>query len=339
MTIGSGNGRHQIDEGLLADAAAWLSRLTGGEASDADWDEFTGWLYADPRHGSAMHLVESGWRASGDLADDPLIQAERRRARGLRLAGPATRPLARPVRPWSMALAGAGALAAAALAVISIFPPANYATQQTYRSAQGQMVEVPLPDGSLLRLNTDTVLTVEYGWLGRDVRLERGEAEFTVAHGDFRPFTVRDDTLSVRATGTRFSVRDTAHGTRVFLAEGGVDLRRLADDRLLARLTPGQRADLAADGKLAVARSDASHEFAWRHGQVSFDATPLSAALAEFARYTPVDVQVLPGAAELKVSGVYRNSDLIAFLNAVSRLYKVRWHQDSPGRVVVEPVG
>jgi transmembrane sensor len=339
MTVGSGSNYQDFDEGTLTDAAAWLSRLTGGDASDAEWDEFTGWLYADPRHGAAMHLVESGWRASAELADDPAILAERRRARGLRLAGPATKPLAAPRQPWSMALMGAGALALAALAVVSIFPPANYSTRQTYRSAMGQVMEVPLPDGSLMRLNTDTMLTVEYGWLGRDVRLERGEAEFTVAHGDFRPFTVRDGDTAIRATGTLFSVRDMEGGTRVFLAEGGVDLRRQSDDRLLTQLTPGQRADVATDGKFVLSSSDAAREFAWRHGQVAFEATPLPAALAEFARYTHVEVEVMPGAAGLKVSGVYRNSDLIAFLNAVSRLYKVRWHQTSPGRLVVEPVG
>lgn len=325
------------DEAALATAANWLSRLTGGAATSADWDRFTEWLYASPRHMAAMDLIEQGWRGSGELAERPAILAERRRARGLRVAGPQTRPSRTPWRPWATALAGAGTLALVGLVLATLFPPANYGTSRTYASARGQQLDAQLPDGSLMRLNTDTRVTITYGWFGRDLTLDRGEAEFTVAHGDHRPFTVSDGRLSVRATGTIFTVRDLPGGMRVFLAEGGVQVRQQEAGQVLGQLTPGQVATVTDGGRIQVAAADLTAENLWREGKVAFDGTPLSAALAEFSRYSPVAVELRPGLETLRVSGMYRTTDLVPFLNAVSRLHRLRWEQTAPGQLSVEP--
>lgn len=326
------------DETLVATAAAWMARLTSGEATDAEWDRFTEWLLADPVHMAAMELIDHSWRSSGALAETPSIRAERRRARGLRVAVPGMASSAvRSARGWRMAIAGAGGLALAACALITLFPPSNYATVQSYTTMRGQQVDAQLPDGSRVRLNTNTRLSVEYGWFGRQIRIDRGEAEFTVAHGDYRPFIVSDAQTSVRATGTIFTVRDLADGMRVFLAEGGVELRRSGDGQVLGVLRPGQYALVTDGGEATIAAADPTRETMWRNGQVVFDGTPLAVAVAEFARYSPAIVEVKPAVADLRISGVYRTGDLIAFLNATSRLHPVRWQQNTGGVLVVEP--
>lgn len=323
------------DETALRDAAAWMVRIAAPGSGAADREALRRWLAEHPRNLAAMDLVERSWRVAGDLERTPGIQAERARARRLRLATAADAP--RRQRLWLAPAAGAGALALAAALALALFPPVNYGLGATHRTAMGQSLETSLPDGSRVRLNTDTELHIDYGWLGRHVALTRGEAEFVVAHGDPRAFTVSVNGIEVRATGTVFTVRDTGEGTRVFLLEGGVRILNDEDDRTLAVLRPGERAELDRSGIVALAPADAAAERAWLAGQLLFRDTPLPDALAEFARYTHVDVQVAPPLRELSVSGVYRATDLQAFLDAVSRIHPVGWRQIGPGRVVLEP--
>src|SRR3546814_6073782 len=77
-------------------------------------------------------------------------------------------------------------------------PPQRYAT------AIGQQHDVALEDGSRVRLDTNSALVVRYSRKHRDVVLERGRAQFDVAHAPQRPFTVHAGPGTVRAVGTQF---------------------------------------------------------------------------------------------------------------------------------------
>lgn len=323
------------DEIALREAAAWMVRLSAPDADAAEREALRRWLAEHPRNVAAMDLVERTWHAAGLLEGTPGVLAERARARRLRVATAADTPHGR--RTWLAPAAGAGGLALAATLALALFPPVNYGLQTSHRTALGQSLETSLPDGSRVRLNTDTELRVAYGWTGRRLELARGEAEFIVAHGDLRPFTVTVNGIEVRATGTVFTVRDTGEGTRVFLLEGGVQVRDGDRGGVLAALRPGDRAVLGPAGVVALGPADAEAERAWRAGQLLFRNTPLAEALAEFARYTHVDVQIADPLRTLSISGMYRTTDLTAFLDALTRIHPVAWRQVGPGRVLLEP--
>src|SRR3546814_12347546 len=67
--------------------------------------------------------------------------------------------------------------------------------------------DVALEDGSRVRLDTNSALVVRYSRKHRDVVLERGRAQFDVAHAPQRPFTVHAGPGTVRAVGTQFQVQ------------------------------------------------------------------------------------------------------------------------------------
>ncbi len=64
-----------------------------------------------------------------------------------------------------------------------------------------------LNDGSVVNLNTNSLMRVQLTPELRHVVLERGEALFKVTHDKKRPFDVDAGSTTVRAVGTEFSVR------------------------------------------------------------------------------------------------------------------------------------
>ena len=96
-----------------------------------------------------------------------------------------------------------------------------------FRTLRGQQKDVTLPDGSVLRLDTDTRIAVALYRERREVKLLGGQAMFQV-HGDAaRPFDVLAGPVRVTVVGTRFSVRHTpgilgADDIRVEVEEGCV---------------------------------------------------------------------------------------------------------------------
>lgn len=63
---------------------------------------------------------------------------------------------------------------------------------------------------------------------------------------------------------------------------------------------------------------------AWQRGQVVLDSTPLADAVAEMNRYSTVRLVIEePGAAAMRISGVFRAGDSADFARAVARTYRL----------------
>ena len=83
-----------------------------------------------------------------------------------------------------------------------------------------------LPDGSVLRLNTDSTVTVHYSARERAIDLDRGEALFQVAHDSVRRLRVAVGDTNVVAVGTQFDVYAHAGVTDLTVIEGTVAVSR-----------------------------------------------------------------------------------------------------------------
>lgn len=95
----------------------------------------------------------------------------------------------------------------------------------TYYTAVGEQYLLPLPDGSSVRLNTDTEIEIRYSNQLRAIHLVKGEAFFEVAQILERPFQVYANGGLVQAVGTAFSVRATeANYLKVLVTEGSVSV-------------------------------------------------------------------------------------------------------------------
>jgi len=175
------------------------------------------------------------------------------------------------------------------------------------------MRDLKLPDGSIVLLNTDSAMEVDYRANERRVRLVRGEAFFTVAKDASRPFWVDAGTVAVRAVGTAFNVRFRPDTVEVLVTEGKVSVNqsslpavasaavaapvsdRPAPPRDPHLLVAGQLAKITMvenDSRLSVpieisevTAPRVESALAWQAGRLEFSDTPLAEVVAEFNRY------------------------------------------------------
>jgi transmembrane sensor len=88
----------------------------------------------------------------------------------------------------------------------------------------GQQSHHILEDGSIIWLNSNSEIKVDYSEHLRRVNLVKGEAHFEVAKDKNRPFEVYAGDRLVRAIGTAFSVYRLEDRIEVLVAEGKVEL-------------------------------------------------------------------------------------------------------------------
>jgi transmembrane sensor len=184
--------RSEIDE----EAAIWTWRMDSGEATAADQLAFDSWLRLDPRHRRAMDELSKVWNALDGLA-------EAKRDEKIATFANAAHPRAqrRGRRNWWFAAA------MITVAVIGALWLRSGSESQTLATAVGQQRNVSLADGSVVELNTNTIVETNLGRRLREIYLHKGEAHFKVAHDSSRPFLVHAGDAVVRAVGTQFEVR------------------------------------------------------------------------------------------------------------------------------------
>jgi transmembrane sensor len=177
----------------------------------------------------------------------------------------------------------------------------------------GGQRNVELPDGSVIRLNTDSAVDVRFAESERRVRLVRGEAHFTVARQTTRPFIVSAAGVDVRVVGTVFNVRLRSDSVDVLVTEGKVRVAAPAGEpdkwtpadfsaapqaglsvgQPLSELGAGQKVSIelapksapAPAAPVAVSTAEIRQTLAWQTQRLDFDATPLSEIVEEFNRY------------------------------------------------------
>jgi len=333
--------RAEIDE----QAAAWVWRMESGGTSGAEPQAFEDWLRQDPRHRRAFEEMSQAWRALDGL------QETKRGEKIATFTDAAKRATFRDRRPWWFAAA-----AVIVATVVSLAWLNRDGGVQTFSTAVGQRSNVTLADGSIVTLNTNTIVEAQIGGHVREIYLRKGEAHFQVAHDRSRPFLVHAGDSVVRAVGTQFEVRVRADNhVDVLVTEGRVMVQADAEE---SQSTPAavRRASAAAASARAVSAGEElstaraayeviplspaqlSTELAWREGAIVFDSEPLSEAIDEIERYTDARIVVRdPQIAALRVGGRFKTDDLQGFLDGLEAALPVTIRRTTDGSVYVDP--
>jgi len=323
-------------------AAAWLARRDAGHWSAADQQALDAWLDAATAHRIAFLRLEAAWQQSDRLkalgAGIPAgtmpprhrwrhtveTPAEPRRAGSQATPRPAHHRF-RHLAGWTMAATGL------LIAIAGWHWHAHEVVETiSYQTPVGRLQEVPLADGSVATLSSNSRIVVSLSRGERHVELQRGEAFFAVAKDAGRPFVVDTRGRRVIAVGTRFAVRRDDDATRVVVTEG---LVRLESDsppgghRQPTTLLPAGSRALATDTGVTVTAGSVQQAEAfldWRNGFVSFHDTPLAEAVAEFNRYN--NRQIVLGdnrVGSLRVGGNFHWSNTAAFVRLLEQGFPV----------------
>jgi len=299
-----------------AEAAAWVSRREGdAPLTPAGEAAFQRWLEADPRNAREYAIMAALFAR----ADEP--------------AGEAHRP--RRFRAAGIAATAAAALVLASLALWTL----SASFEGDYRTRVGEVREVPLPDGSVLTLDTDSAARVRFRREERLVILEAGRALFAVAEARGRPFVVRTPLGKVRVTGTVFEVAYLDRATRVAVSEGAVRIEPGDGATGAKALRGGEQVLLAAGGTVGAVEAVDPESFAsWQSGRLIFRDRPLGEVARDVGRYLNEDVHVAtPVLRERPISGVFETGRIAAFFEALRQMLPVHVRRAPGGRILIEP--
>jgi transmembrane sensor len=309
----------------------------------ADRQAFEAWQRQDPRHRRAVSELSAVWDALDGLAE------AKREEKIATFANTAN--AARPHHPQRWWIAAAAALAAVAVGVGALRLQRG-SELQTLSTAVGQQRNVTLADGSVVTLNTNTIVESDLRHRTREIYLRKGEAHFQVAHDRSRPFLVHAGDAVVRAVGTAFEVRVLAdQHVDVVVNEGRVEVQPAlpapqntrahpAAAPTVRALNAGERLSTASldYAVIPVTEQQLSTELAWREGAIVFDGERLSDAIAEIERYTDARIIVSdPDVAALRVGGRFRTGNVQEFFDALQTALPVSIRHAGDGVVFIDP--
>ncbi len=294
-----------MEEQILDQALAWRGVL---QRDDADWDAFTVWLEADPRHRTAYddldlidgmvedHKTELAYFVDARREDPPSRWQTRRGA----LAG--------------------GIAAAVALAVAVPFfqqAPSDVVlrTQGSARSfALGRDGQVQLaPQSRLVLKNADA----------RRLELAQGAAFFSIPHDPARTMTVKAGAYAVQDIGTDFAINLAGDHLVVGVSEGQVAVTP-DGTRQAIPVAAGQQLTAGGSGPIRISRVRQDDVGSWRGGRLVYDNAEITGVAADIARFAGKRIVVDPSLSGRRFSGVLTIGDGSKLLQTFQALAPVR---------------
>ncbi|HEX6859577.1 MAG TPA: FecR domain-containing protein [Caulobacteraceae bacterium] len=318
-------------------AARWFARRRSGAMTAQELRELEVWLDADAAHRDAYDHLARLWGGAEAARNDPEVMQMREAAHR-----------AQTTRRWR---AFAAVAAVFVLAVFGAAGVANWMTagsnaspelvagpdHQELRTSVGQTATMTLTDGSVVTLDSDTVLRTRTTWNRRYVELAKGRAFFRVAHQPTRPFVVLAGGRTVTALGTSFEVAVDRGKFQVTLVSGKVRVEQpKAEKPMVTTLKPGTKLVAPDDGAWKLATADIPRETSWVDGLLRFRDEPLGQVAGELNKYSRKKVIIDdPAVAARPIQGAFAAGDVEEFVRAAEAYGLARVVSDSSAEVVL----
>ena len=201
----------------------------------------------------------------------------------------------------------------------------------------GHRDRVTLDDRSTVDLNADTTILVVLSPHLRQVFLSKGEIRPTIHHDEARPLEILINHVVLRDLGTQFDVGIHETTTNVSVTSGLVQAFQLREDGSLVNpvtwtksgprrnpvfLVPGDSARLEEhDGIVIVSKTPndleaAQNRSSWLQDDFIVKRQRLDEVVWEYNRWNKTQIVIDdPEAARMEIGGIYRLTDVDAFLS------------------------
>jgi len=322
---------------IREEASHWIAKLERG-LSDIERSELATWATQSHTHHDMLMRMASLWDSMGVLNElSSLFPLEQ----------PSTSKIKSPRVP-RMAIAASFLMCLGFGAFWMNSPDSqnldSYPSQ--YLTAVGEHTTKRLSDGSVIQLNTNSLIKIDFSADERHVTLVRGEAHFEVAHAPERPFIVQVGQKSVRAVGTAFNIYvGVEESMELIVTEGKVLLSDMdkRETKTIDPLSPSKVGDLLliAGEKVAVEINsvgsvekleidDMESELAWQQGFLVFEGEALESVLEEVSRYSEVNFELAdPTLKSINIAGFYKARDVNGLLLSLKENFNIHAERDT----------
>jgi len=326
---------------LQEQAGAWIAKLDRS-LSDVERDELKAWLAQDKRHQIALFEMAKVWDQMDTLAE---------------IAGlfPLERRSSLPPRTWRIAAVFTLVAVVSGLTLSSVDWPrvaasaSGFFTHRSladiYQTKVGEQKTVQLPDHSVITLNTNTLVRVNYTGTDRKLELVRGEANFKVAKDHYRVFTVKVAENEFKAVGTAFNIRmGSKRGIELTVTDGRVKVivplvtdtahpdrnqEKSVATEIMVDAGKEVVVDQATQTIEPVSPTKMEAALAWQSGALMFDGDPLEQVVHELGRYTTAKFIIADdGIKRMPVTGYFKIGDIDGLIAALRANFAIDVNTD-----------
>lgn len=192
-----------------------------------------------------------------------------------------------------------------------------------------------LSDGSVITLNKDALLSYPERFTGatREIRLNRGEAFFNIAHDRSKPFIIHINDAIVKVVGTSFNIKNNSSGAEIIVETGIV---QVIHKKVVVRLQPKEKADIdyQSDKITKGLSTDKLYNY-YRTQELIADKTPLWKMVKVLNNIFHVNIVI----ADKKIANrllttKFKLDSLDRILNVISQTLDVRIVHE-PNRIII----
>lgn len=201
----------------------------------------------------------------------------------------------------------------------------------TYITEAGQQNILRLSDGTVIRLNEESMLVVPAQLQNgkRNVRLQ-GEAYFEVAEDPNHPFIVNTQGSVIKVLGTKFNVKtdSIAGNVQVAVIEGKVALKsKGAVNAASALLTRNYVGTLKlSDRQITIEKVNAKNYLSWIYNRLKFSGVSLVQVSHQLEDLYDIEVEFKKeGLKQLKLTADIEKTSLREVLTIISNTFEINF--------------
>lgn len=312
----------QIDE----QAAYWLAKLVSNPLTAEEKTALQTWCKINHRHHQTLLELADVWDELDTLSElaalMPINQALDDKPSAVTDKRTYASGIVDFILPFRIPAAVLLIITGVLLLSINSIPPQSILNPPTLITQVGEKRSEILSDGSVVTLNTNTSIEINFTKRERHLTLLQGEAHFEVAKDKQRPFIVNIGGLQVRAVGTAFNIQKSLAHTEVIVTEGVIELDRTrplifstdtvppapiassppqkkdgektngeknTTDRAMARYIKAGHVVILTQNAETIGKiedNQLENQLAWQSGRLVFNGETLIQVIEEISRYT-----------------------------------------------------
>lgn len=311
------------------EALDWLILLDGDHPpTDSEIKELKQWLSTSAEHRKALRDLTQFW--SDQSLTELYVQVDSKE------------PVAQKTKnTWSFSPVLVACFML--VAFISWFNlNSGLGEKAQYFTSVGEQKEILLSDGSIIHLDTNSQIKVDFSDEIRALYLKQGQVFFNVAKDKQRPFRVFVDEGRVEAIGTAFNIALEESGMNLLVTEGVVAVAKSKQDSTdeyvtLGAINAGNQFQLPKKASLdslttnfnqkivSLSKSELENGAAWLKGALVFNNEALIEVVKKINKYSNKPIVINEeNVADIKIGGRFNVGELEAFLNLLESSFSVK---------------